>query len=435
MENKYLGYSKQEFKQFHKHAWIVLLGFSILYCILYCGRQNLSYVMPVMMTDKGWTELELGILSSVLFWTYGMGHLINGRLGEIFGLNRFIVLGMILSAVTNILIGFQANIIILAVLWGINGYFQSMLWSPGMALLSNWWPSEHRGFATGIANSFSGMGQIFAAITVMLGFALLPDFGWGAGFIVPGIVMIIAVIVYFFVCKDSPEKIGLKPYVDPNKVRNEQDNELKELTKEKGRIYPYIYLFKQWRFDVWLLIIAGSSIARYGLLTWVPTYYVKEFGVDVKSGVLGTVLLPLGMAIGTLVMPWLSDKLFSQNRLPMVIICAAVSGMTVFAFMSVKPGFVAGLLLFVAGFFIYAINGLVWAYATDVGGRAFSGTATGVLDCFAYLGAAFQSVFFGSVLAKSGDWTFVFMAIAMVCGGMVVAALIAGIGIKSNEEI
>lgn len=428
-----LGYSQQEYKKFHKHAWIVLLGFSILYSILYCGRQNLSYTMPVMMSDEGWTELELGILSSVLFWTYGMGHLINGRLGEIFGLNRFIVIGMLLSAITNILIGFQESLVMLAVLWGINGFFQSMLWSPGMALLANWWPSKHRGFATGIANAFSGMGQIFAAATVMLGFILLPDMGWSAGFVVPGIVMIIIAVIYVFICKDSPEKIGLKPYVDSDIKRNDQDNELRHIIAEKGKLYPYIYLFRQWRFDLWLLIIAGSSIARYGLLTWIPTYYVNEFGVDVKDGVLGTVLLPLGMAIGTLVIPWLSDKLFAQNRLPMVIICAAVSGVTVFMFMSVGPGLLAGALLFIAGFFIFAINGLVWAYATDVGGRAFSGTAAGILDCFAYIGAAFQSIYFGSVLTHSGDWNLVFMAIVVVCAVIIVAALLAGTNIKRKK--
>lgn len=430
---KTMGYTTTEYKKFNKHAWIVLMSFSILYCILYCGRQNISYVMPVMMAEEGWTELELGILSSVLFWTYGMGHLVNGRLGEIFGLNRFIVVGIILSAITNIFIGFQQSLVVIAVLWGINGYFQSMLWSPGLALLANWWPSKRRGFATGVANSFSGLGQIFAALAVMLGFAILPEKGWSAGFIIPGIVMIVAALIYLFVCKDSPEKIGLKPYVDPDVQMNEQDDELEDIVNEKGKLYPYIYLFKQWRFDLWLLIVAGSSITRYGLMTWIPTYYIKEFGVDVKEGILGTVLLPLGMAFGALIVPWLSDKLFAQNRIPMVIICAVASGATVFAFMGVGPGAVAGSLLFTAGFFIYAINGLVWVYATDVGGRAFSGTAAGVLDCFAYLGAAVQSVFFGSILTSSGNWNFVFMAIVVVCGVMVIAAAIAGSGQKKRQ--
>ncbi|MCI9597500.1 MAG: MFS transporter [Firmicutes bacterium] len=430
-----LGYTPEQFKLFNKNAWIVLLAFSVLYCMLYCGRQNINYAMPTMMAEEGWTELDLGILSSVLFWTYGIGHLFNGRLGEIFGVNRFIIAGMFLSAAANVLIGFQSSIVIIAILWGFNGYFQSMLWSPGIALLANWWPGNRRGFATGFANAFSGFGQVCAALAVSLSFVILPGSGWKAGFIIPAIIMVVAGILYIFFAKDSPKKIGLKEFVDTDAQKNEKDEELKKLIAENGKLFPYLYLLKQWRFDMWLLIIAGSSIARYGLLTWVPTYYVQEFGVDIKDGILGTVLLPLGMAIGTLVIPWISDKFFADNRLPMVIMCAGISGVVVFFFMGVSPGPLAGALLFIAGFFIYAINGLVWAYATDVGGRAFAGTAAGVLDCFAYLGASVQAIFFGSVLTNSGNWKLVFTCVAGVCIAIIVISIIAGWGLnKKNKE-
>ena len=428
----YLGYTPEEYKYFNKNAWIVLIAFSIVYCFLYCGRLNLSYIMPQMMAEEGWTEMDLGILSSILFWTYGMGHMFNGRLGEIFGVNKFIVAGLFLSAIANLLIGFQSSLVIIAICWGFNGYFQSMLWGPGMALLSNWWPRNKRGFATGFANAFSGLGQCFAAITVSIGVMVLPGIGWRAGFIVPVFFMVAAGIVYIILTKEKPSKIGLKEYVDPDKVSNTQDEELKALVKEKGKLYPYIYLFSKWRFDCWLFIIAGSSIARYGLLTWVPTYYVQEFGVDVKEGALGTILLPLGMAFGTFIIPWISDKYFSENRIPLVVICAGIAGATVFFFRLVEPGALAGFLLFTAGFFIYAINGLVWAYATDVGGRAFAGTAAGVLDAFAYLGAACQALFFGSVLSSSGNWTLVFTCVAGVCAAIIVISIIAGSGLKKK---
>lgn len=428
-----LGYTPEQYKLFNKNAWIVLLAFSLLYCMLYCGRLNLSYAMPAMMAEEGWTELDLGILSSVLFWTYGIGHLFNGRLGEIFGVNKFIIAGMFLSAAANVLIGFQSSIVIIAILWGFNGYFQSMLWSPGIALLANWWPGNRRGFATGFANAFSGFGQVCAALAVSLAFVIMPGMGWKAGFVVPAIIMVIAGLIYLFFAKDSPKKIGLEEFKDPNAKKNAQDEELKKLVAEKGKLFPYLYLLKQWRFDLWLLIIAGASICRYGLLTWVPTYYVQEFGVDVKDGALGTVLLPLGMAFGTLIIPWISDKFFSENRLPMVIICAAVAGCTVFLFKGVEPGFAAGALLFIAGFFIYAINGLVWAYATDVGGRAFAGTAAGILDCCAYLGASVQAIFFGSVLTNSGNWTLVFTCIFGVAMAIIVIALIAGSGLNKKK--
>ena len=167
-KKEYLGYTEQQYKVYKRYSWIVLLAFSILYCFLYCGRQNLSYAMPAMMSEEGWTALQLGVLSSVQFWAYAFGHLVNGRLGEIVGVNKLIVVGMVLSAAMNLLIGFQSSLFIIILLWAVNGYVQSMLWSPGMALLANWWPSSKRGFATGFANAFSGLGSVITAFAVSL---------------------------------------------------------------------------------------------------------------------------------------------------------------------------------------------------------------------------------------------------------------------------
>ncbi|MEA4921894.1 MAG: MFS transporter [Eubacteriaceae bacterium] len=427
-----LGFTPDQMKKFTKNAWVVLLGFSILYCFLYCGRLNLSYTMPAMLKETSWDTGDLGILSAILFWTYGMGHLFNGRLGEIFGVNKFIFVGAILSAAANILIGFQTSLVMLCVLWGLNGYFQSMLWSPGMSLLSQWWPANKRGFATGFANAFSGFGQAAAAVAVTIAFIILPGWGWKAGFILPVIPLIIIAIIYIFVVKDKPKKVGLPDYKEEDSERAADEDEKRKLLEEKGKLYPYIHLFKMWRFDLWLIIIAGSSIARYGLLTWIPTYYTENFGLDVKEGAMGTIYLPLGMALGTFIIPWLTDKFCPNNRLPAVIICAAVAGATVFGFMGIGPGVASSLLLFFAGFFIYAINGIVWAYATDVGGRVFSGTAAGILDAFAYIGASVQAIFFGFAL-KGGNWTLVFSCIIGVCVIIVIAAIIAGSGLNKNK--
>ena len=100
--------------------------------------------------------------------------------------------------------------------------------------------------------------------------------------------------------------------------------------------------------------------------------------------------------------------------------------------MNVKPGCMASALLFFAGFFIYGINSLVWAFATDIGGRIFSGTATGVLDCAAYVGASVQAVYFGSVLTSSGNWNLVFICIIAVLAVMAAAAMLTG---KNSDEM
>lgn len=425
-DKNYLGYTGKQYKLYIRHSWIVLIAFSVLYCFLYCGRQNLSYAMPAMMNEEGWTALQLGILSSVQFWTYAFGHLINGRLGEIVGLNKLIIVGMLLSATMNMLIGFQSNLLIITLFWAINGYVQSMLWSPGMALIANWWPSNKRGFATGFANAFSGLGSVITAFAVSISYMIFPGMGWRGAFWGSSIIMILVVAIYPIFAKEKPSRIGLPEYIDPNVVIESNDNELQQVIEQKGKLYPYIYLLKRWKFDLWMIIIACSSIARYGLLTWIPTYYIEVFRLDIEAGIIGSVICPLGMAAGALVIPWLSDRMWSQNRIPWVIVSSIGAALTVFGFMGAEPGIIASLLLFFAGFFIYGINSLVWAFATDIGGRIFGGTATGVLDCAAYIGASVQAIFFGSVLTNSGNWNFVFACIIGVLVIMIIASVFAG---------
>ena len=79
-------------------------------------------------------------------------------------------------------------------------------------------------------------------------------------------------------------------------------------------------------------------------------------------------------------------------------------------------------MLLIVGFFS-SVNGIVWAFAGDIGTRAFAGTATGLLDWAAYMGAAVQSILFGFVSGKS--WNAVFITIAVLYALLVVLAFFA----------
>lgn len=166
-ENTRLGYSAGEYKKFKKYAWLYLLMFSLLYCFLYCTRLNIGSATPYLV-EAGWTESTIGILTGTLFWTYGIGKLVNGRFSELFGPSKFIIAAVVLSAGANFLVATQEidSVVVLAIIWGANGFFQSMGWTPGLAALTKWWPGKNRGFATGFLNAFSGFGQVAAYLAV-----------------------------------------------------------------------------------------------------------------------------------------------------------------------------------------------------------------------------------------------------------------------------
>ena len=426
------GYTEDEFKRFKRYAWRYLLLFSVLYCFQYCTRLNLSNAGAVMMKDLGWSKADLGILTGALFWAYGIGQFVNGRLSEIIGPAKFVVASIVLSVAANVLMGFQKSLVAMAVIWGFNGYFQSMAWTPGVAILTRWWPGSTRGFATGFAHAFSGFGQVAAILSVALAFVLFPSLGWRSAFFVSAAFPIVALVAYLFWGRCYPSKIGLNEYVEVDPARAKIEDEMRALIAERGKLYPYKYVLSNGQFLVWVVIAFITGLARYGLVTWVPLYFIDKFNVSVTSGLLGAVSLPVGMGVGTFVVPWLTDKWCPNNRLPAVISSALVGAVSIGAFLLLDPTYgwqmvCAQLLLFVAGFCIYAINGTAWAYATDIGGRVFSATSSGVLNFSAYMGAAVQSFVYGFLLDKIG-WYSVFGSLALLCG------LLAVLGLTGKKE-
>ena len=434
--DKMFGYTKEEYGRFRHYAWRYLLLFSVLYCFLYCTRLNLSNAGAVMMKELGWTKADLGILTGALFWAYGIGQFINGRLSEIVGPAKFVVASVVLSVAANILLGFQDSLAVMAVIWGLNGYFQSMGWTPGVAILTRWWPGSTRGFATGFAHAFSGFGQVAAILCVALGFAVFPSLGWKSAFFVSAAFPVMALAAYLIWARTYPSKIGLAEYTEDNPERAKNEAEMRTLVAERGKLYPYKYVLSNGQFLVWVVIAFITGLARYGLVTWVPLYFIDKFNVSVTSGLLGAISLPVGMGIGTFVVPWLTDKWCPNNRLPAVISSALIGAVSIGAFLLLNPmqGWqmvTAQLLLFVAGFCIYAINGTAWAYATDIGGRVFSATSSGVLNFAAYMGAAAQSFVYGFLLDKIG-WYSVFGSLAFLCAMLAVMGLS---GRRENHEI
>ena len=415
MEKVKYGYNKAEYKKFNKNAWLYLMLFSLLYCTHDCTRVNMSSAKILMPFDTA----QIGIITSALFWSYGVGHLINGRLGEIVGVRRFIILSVALSIVANIVMGFQSALWVIALVWGFNGFFQSMAWSPGVSSLTAWWASDKRGFATGFANAFSGFGQALAGVMVALSFSLFPNLGWRSAFFFPTILPAIMLVVYIIFAKPTPKSVGLKDYEEEDTGRAEQEEEMKKIIKEKGFLYPYLHLLKNPIFIVWLFIIFSAGLARYGLIEWIPQYLSDVAHKDAVASILVSTLLPIGMGVGTLVIPTLTDKLCPNNRILAAVVSGLAAALCIIGFMLLNPNSnfqfaIMIVLLFFAGFFIYAINGTVWTFAADIGGRCFASTATGVLDFAAYMGAAIQAIVYGRLLS-GGNWNVVFISISAFC--------------------
>ena len=417
------GYTPEEYAKFKEFAWKVLISFGLTYMFFYNGRQNINLVLTQMAEGLGSTTAAMGVVSSALFWCYAFGQLINGRLGAYFGYKNFMMVGVAASAILNILISFQASIPVIAVLWGLNGYCQSMVWANGIGVLNKWWPKKDRGFASGLATAFSGVAQVVTYMTILFCMELNPEWGWRAAFRYPMVPMLVMLVVFAFLFKTKPEDVGLAPFKEADEESDSRDAALTAEMESKGFLCPYKLLFSEHKVIVFCFISAIAGVGRYGLLTWIPTYFTESMGLSIKAGIVSAILLPVGQACAMFAFPFITDKVFKGKREPMLALASIVTffGMIFFAFIDTQM--LASITLLIVGV-SSMVTGVIWAVAGDMGGRALSSTVVGVLDWAVYMGAAIQAVGFGFVKDTFG-WDAIFITIGCLYILMLVLTLLA----------
>ena len=129
------GKGKETMKQMRKidnsrDAQLVFLLCWFAYFTSYIGRLNYSSAMTAMIQEAVLTKSQAGFISMVYFFAYGIGQFCNGMLGDRFHPGKMIFVGLAIAAGANLCMGFVGGFGAMAVVWGINGYAQAMIWPP-----------------------------------------------------------------------------------------------------------------------------------------------------------------------------------------------------------------------------------------------------------------------------------------------------------------
>lgn len=417
-------------KKFQKYKWISLMAFSLMYNLVYLGRFNVDYRMGEIARELAFTAHQQEIVNTGVFFAYAVGSFINGYLADKLGAKNVIVFGGCASAFLNMFISLQTRWQPILGLSLANGYFQSMIWVGGISLLANWWKEGERGEGVGIANFFSGMSHATAYVLPAAIALLWPALDWRMSFVLPMTLLLIFVCIFRILAVERPEDKGLQPYEMKTPRHIEREAELRQLAGS-GKL-PWHYIFAQKKFLWWCAVAMLSSICRYGLLNWIPLYYAEQNGSAILSETFSNLTLPVGMAFGTLIITWAAGTKLFDNKGLIVTAMAALCGALVLIFPMITEPWTVLVGIFFTGFALYGINGILWLHAIDQGCRVFAGTAAGILNGFAYLGACAQGVLFPAVMRLFRDSMTVFIVMEVLCVCMVFCGMVIS---KKNTVI
>lgn len=379
-------------QRFKRIRLTTFLSATLGYGIYYVCRLSMNIVRKPIVEDGVFSETELGIIGSCLFFVYAFGKLTNGFLADRSNVKRFMSTGLLCSAVINLVLGFTSSFYAFVFLWGLNGWFQSMGAASGVVSLSRWYNSNERGTYYGFWSASHNIGEALTFISIAL---LVSWMGWRYGMIGAGVIGLLGFLMMYTLMRDTPQSQGF--LLDKNTTRDEIDS--KKRSEEFNRAQKAVLRNPA----IWILAISSAFmyISRYAVNSWGVFYLQAQKGYDTLDASLIISISSICGIVGTVLSGIISDKWFAGSRNIPALVFGIMNVVALCLFLLV-PGVhfwldALAMVLFGLGIgvLICFLGGLM---AVDIAPRNASGAALGVVGIASYIGAGLQDVMSGVLI-------------------------------------
>lgn len=383
---------EEQRKKMTYYKWSTFLSATLGYGMYYVCRLSLNVVKKPIVEEGVFSETELGIIGSVLFFTYAIGKFTNGFLADRSNINRFMSTGLLVTALVNLCLGFVNSFILFAVLWGISGWFQSMGAASCVVGLSRWFDDKERGSFYGFWSASHNIGE---ALTFIIVASVVSAWGWRYGFWGAGMVGIVGALVIWQFFHDNPQSKGLPPVNQPKEKKVMTETEAADYNKAQKQVLLMP--------AIWILALSSAFmyISRYAVNSWGVFYLEAQKGYSTLDASFIISINSVCGIVGTVLSGFVSDKLFGGRRNAPALIFGLLNVVALCLFLLV-PGthlWIDALAMVLFGLSIGVLlcflGGLM---AVDIAPRNASGAALGVVGIASYVGAGVQDVMSGVLI-------------------------------------
>lgn len=379
---------------YERKRWSIFISLVVGYGFFYTCRLGLAVTKKPLLDAGVMTASELGIVGSVLLYVYAIGKFVNGMLSDHANIRRFMSWALLLSALVNIAFGYVHLFAAFVILWGVNGWLQSIGSAPSVVSICQWFSNNERGTRYGI---WAGAHNLGEGMTFVLVTGVVNYFGWRAGFIVPGVTCVVVAMGLFRFLGDRPQTYGL-----PHVAEYRDDHSAGPPPVASTAVLQRQVFRNAW---VWVLALSCALmyVARYAINNWAILFLqvCKHYTLG-DAGLIMAIYPVTGFA-GAAASGWMSDRFFASRRnLPTLLYGFLQTGGMVLLFFS-PPGnrwmdiLAMGMIGFGVGGLIVFLAGLI---AVDIMPKAVAGTVKGLIGLFAYVGAGTQDWISGLLLER-----------------------------------
>lgn len=416
-----------------------LAGVFLGYMAYYIVRNNFALSTPHLKNELQLSATEVGLLTSCLLIAYGISKGLMSSIADKADPKRYMALGLLMCALVNIMMGFSTAFWMFAALVVLNGLFQGMGVGPSFITIANWFPRRERGIVGAIWNISHNLGGGIVAPIVGVGVAMLGSGHWqAASYQVPAAIAIVFAMVILALIKGSPVSEGLPPLNEI--IKDETDPAVQQKADshppENMTVWQIFTKYVLFNKNAWFVSFVDVFVymVRFGIISWLPIYllHVKHFTKAEMS--VAFLFFEWAAIPSTLLVGYLSDKLFKGYRMPPAIIALVLIFFCIVGYWQSTSLFWITVFAAIIGCLIYIPQFLASVQTLEVVPPFAVGSAVGLRGFMSYiLGASLGTTLFG-VMVDNVGWNggfYVLLSATVCCVGF---CILTHLGAKELER-
>lgn len=402
-------------ERLHICSWHVKAGVAMGLATFFdaFGTLTIGYVLPVLAGAWKLTPQNIGFLISSAFVGQIIGGLYFGWLAEHIGRVRSATYAVGVYAVTSLACALSWNFTSLLLLRTIQGIGLGGEVPVGATYINEISRAKGRGRFFLLYELIFPTGLTGAAV---LGFWLVPRYGWRSMFITGGLAGLLAMFVIRRL-SESPRWLMSKGHFDEaERIVSEMERAASRHGKSLAPAQPiaaaprpaaetswtglFSGIYRTRTFVVWGLAVLTYFVS-YGFNTWLPTIYRTYYHLDISTALLYGLLTNVVGLIGAFLCAMLVDRLGRRVSYvgAFVLACIPLLALWRLGAQTAKEVFLLSSASFL---FITANSMLFYLYTPEIYPTRLRGLGTGAASCWVRIGSVIGPSIVGFTLSGSG---------------------------------
>jgi len=365
----------------------------MLWCVClfnYADRQAIYSVFPLLKTEMGLSDVQLGVVGASFMWVYAAAAPFAGAIGDRVSRKTLILGGLIFWSVITVATALSRTYWHLVLVRALEGLGEAFYFPASMSMLSDYHGRATRSRAMSLHQSSVYAGTIAGGtIAGWMGQTL----GWRSSFYLLGTLGTVLGFVLILFLREP--------------ARGQSDGIV--VLPPKGGSYGNDADGQQTNRPMALILMAvfvGANFVAAIVLTWMPSFLYRKFGMSLAAaGFSSTAYLQIASVVGVLVGGVLADRMATRHRGGRMLTQALglLAGVP-FIFVTGWTTTVAILIVAMAGFGFFKglYDANIWASLHDVVPTGRRATAVGLMNAVGWIGGGIAPVAVGFASERYG---------------------------------